>query len=299
MAIVRGELATPTRIWRLRTMRDTMILKPTRSEVDSLESGWLASTPDGDNIVTDTSRAQSRAYHALATAGGYATAVDAELGLSLSDTQSASPFGNVAVLSRPLTVDATRLAVSAMRDFYGSADGGPFIIFSAWPTLELDAEGFTLAGHPPLMVRWEPDHNPNRFDADVREVGCAAELEDFERTLVESYPAPELLPWDAGCFLGPEALESSWKFFVVYDGGAPVGTAASFATSTVTLIEMVAVKGSARGKGLGSAVTAAAAGSDPSRPAVLISSDLGRPVYTRLGFTTINRFTCLIGRRRS
>jgi len=39
------------------------------------------------------------------------------------------------------------------------------------------------------------------------------------------------------------------------------------------------------------AVTWAATTADPTLPAVLIASDLGRPVYERLGYTTRNRWT--------
>ena len=167
-----------------------------RTQTDApLETGWLPSTPDGDNIVTDMSRAQAQAYRALAVAGGHTTRADEDLGMSMTDTNVASPFGNVAILSRPLASDKTRLATSAMRDFYGSAAGGPFIVFSAWPTLELDADGFTLVGHPPLMVLWKPGRNRSHFDADVRTVTSAEELADFERALIEGYPVPELLPW--------------------------------------------------------------------------------------------------------
>ena len=278
-------------------MSDTVTSNHIQSDVAQLESGWLDSTPDGDNIVTDMARAQADAYHALAVASGHPTMVDPQLGLSMSDSRSASPFGNVAVLGRPLTADGTRSAAAAMHEFYGASTGGPFIVFSAWPMLGADIDGLTLVGHPPLMVHRKPAADGVRPGIDVREVGSTDELTDFEQALIEGYPAAELLPWRAGCFLGPSALACGWRFFVGYDDGAPVATAASFATSTVNLIEMVAVKEATRGKGLGATVTAAASRTDLNLPAVLISSDLGRPVYARLGFDSIVRFNCWIGQR--
>jgi len=51
------------------------------------------------------------------------------------------------------------------------------------------------------------------------------------------------------------------------------------------------------GRGYGLALTAAAAAVEPSKPATLIASDLGRPVYDRLGFVAVMRFTYWLGLR--
>jgi hypothetical protein len=59
----------------------------------------------------------------------------------------------------------------------------------------------------------------------------------------------------------------------------------------ITEIDWVGTLPVARGRGVGAAVTWAATAVDPSRPAVLIASDPGRPVYERLGYLPINRFT--------
>jgi predicted N-acetyltransferase YhbS len=47
----------------------------------------------------------------------------------------------------------------------------------------------------------------------------------------------------------------------------------------------------ARGKGIGAALTWAATLAEPELPATLISSDDGRPVYERMGYLPIHRFT--------
>jgi hypothetical protein len=54
---------------------------------------------------------------------------------------------------------------------------------------------------------------------------------------------------------------------------------------------MVATLDGARGHGYGAAVTWAATTADPTLPAVLIASDPGRPVYDRLGYTALTRWT--------
>jgi len=47
---------------------------------------------------------------------------------------------------------------------------------------------------------------------------------------------------------------------------------------------MISARPEVRGRGVGRAVTAAATVVAPDRPAMLISSDDGRPVYERLGY---------------
>jgi hypothetical protein len=36
---------------------------------------------------------------------------------------------------------------------------------------------------------------------------------------------------------------------------------------------------------------------DPARPAMLIASDLGQPVYERMGYVRLTRFTLWVGSR--
>ena len=53
----------------------------------------------------------------------------------------------------------------------------------------------------------------------------------------------------------------------------------------------VAALPAARGRGVGAAVTWAATLCQPERPAVLVASDDGRPVYERMGYVAIERWT--------
>ena len=60
-----------------------------------------------------------------------------------------------------------------------------------------------------------------------------------ERTLIEAYPVPEMQPWHRCSMLHPAVLDSDWRFLVGYHGDEPVGTAAAFVTSSLTLVELV------------------------------------------------------------
>lgn len=67
--------------------------------------------------------------------------------------------------------------------------------------------------------------------------------------------------------------------------------AAALSHAGLTLVEYVAVLPQGRGQGAGAAVTWAATLSEPEQPAVLIASDDGRPVYERMGYRAIERWT--------
>lgn len=265
-------------------------------ENPGLETGWNDATPDGDNVLLDTGRTMVAAYAELAHSRGARIERCDDLGLQLTDSGSLSPFGNQAHLLRPLgsAADARRLATE-LTAFYERVDGGPYLMFSSWPTGDLREHGLTLAGHPPLMVCPAPAVAAPPAGVTVRRVTTEAQLGDFEQTLVEAYPARELWPWAPNCFFSAGVLETAWRLYVAYDDERPLAVAAGWTGARVTLVEMVATRSECRGRGLGGAVTAAAAAGD--RPAVLLASDDGRVVYARLGFVPVMRFTLWVGTR--
>jgi hypothetical protein len=53
-----------------------------------------------------------------------------------------------------------------------------------------------------------------------------------------------------------------------------------------------------RGRGYGRAITAATIAVDLSKPATLVASDLGRPIYEQLGFVAVMRVTYWLGLRQ-
>lgn len=123
-----------------------------------------------------------------------------------------------------------------------------------------------------------------------------AQLEDFERTLVEAYPAPEQ-PFAGLRLLGAPVLASDWRLFSGYEGDRCVATAAAWLDDAATVVEMVSVRDECRGRGFGTAITAAATHAVPGRSAMLIASDLGRPIYDQLGYLPLLRYTLFLGMR--
>jgi GNAT superfamily N-acetyltransferase len=168
----------------------------------------------------------------------------------------------------------------------------PYALIAAWPTSDLRQHGLVLLGHPPLMVRWPgPRPAPTTQRVEVREVGDAAELAVAERVLVDGYPMPELQPLTPGDLLGPAILDDRTRVWLARVDGGPAAMAAAHLHAGVTMVEYVAALPRARGRGAGSVVTWAATLADPDRPAVLLASDDGRPVYERMGYRAVERWT--------
>ena len=166
-------------------------------------------------------------------------------------------------------------------------------LISPHPTPDLEASGWVLIGHPPLMARLPGAVPPPVVPGALRiqEVVDRPGLEVFERTLVDGYPMPDMQPYAWGGFYDERVLGGPTRFWVGFVDGQPVVTAAAHVAAGVNNVEMVATLDGWRGHGYGAAVTWAATTSDPSLPAILIASDLGRSVYERLGYTALTRWT--------
>jgi len=71
--------------------------------------------------------------------------------------------------------------------------------------------------------------------------------------------------------------------------GEIVATALAAVTDVAVSIQAVSTRKDVRGRGIGGAMTAAAIAVAPDLPATLTASDLGYPVYRRLGFRDVGR----------
>jgi hypothetical protein len=262
-----------------------------------LETGYGSATPAGDNLCNDYAQGLAAAFTELAAARGDRIVDDADA--ATTDGSSPSLFGNVTVVRRPLAGDEWTALAARLHAFYGGHEGGPFMVFSAWPTPDLTALGFGRIGHPPLMYRAAgPVADEPVPGLELRAVGDESTSRDWERTLVEAYPDPSLQPYQPGCFL-PARLDQApgWRHWVGYLDGEAVATASAFVGAHHVDVEMISARAEVRGRGVGRAVTAAATLAAPELPAMLISSDDGRPVYQRLGYVPILRYTMWAGRR--
>ena len=81
------------------------------------------------------------------------------------------------------------------------------------------------------------------------------------------------------------------RLFVGWTGDRPVAASSAWIAEGINDVTVVATLPDARRRGYGEALTWRAALADPSLPAMLVSSDDGRPVYERMGFLPLFRFT--------
>jgi hypothetical protein len=255
-------------------------------EGEHLTTGWEPDLDTSDSIVRQAVLAHASWAVAQASSLGRAWHDGPDWAAGHSGDRGA--MTNWVVVKRPL-LDLGRVVeeVAALLPA-----GVPYLLVSAWPTPDLSPHGLGLVGHPPLMFRApSPELAPARSDLEVRWVSGAAELADAERVIVDGYPMPEMQPFSPGQLYVPELLDTSTRVVVAYDHEIPMATAAAHSAAGVTLVEGVAVMPEARGKGAGAAVTLAATTAFPGQAAVLIASDDGQPVYARLGYLRLERWT--------
>lgn len=133
----------------------------------------------------------------------------------------------------------------------------------------------------------------------IKEVSSEAELDDFKQVFVETYEIPAWAgqAWvDATLKIG--IGKSPWRIFVGYLDNNPVATNMLFNGGGVASVYAVATIPSARGKGIGGAITLKplleARDKDGYKYAVLFSTEMGIKVYERIGFrmtdVKINRY---------
>jgi GNAT superfamily N-acetyltransferase len=133
---------------------------------------------------------------------------------------------------------------------------------------------------------------------EIVEVADADALADYEQVLVDGFPVESLQPWARGCALAESVITvPGWRLWVGYHDARAVTVASVIVAHDVAHVEWVATLPEARGRGFGAAVTWQATRAEPELPAMLLATDMGRPVYARMGYVPLFRFTFLSANR--
>ena len=258
-------------------------------EGEHLTDGWEPELAPDDTLVRSCVLVHAEWLLASAAAGGRPSRrTDLWAGAHVGDR---GMLTNPVILLRPL--DDAPGVLAEIEELIPAAT--PYFLLSPFQTADLAAHGLVKIGHPPLMVRM-PAPRPGGDPADVEVVEVVDEdtLAEAERVLVEGYPMPDVQPLVPGSVLPPALLGSSTHLWLARVDGAPVAVAMGYVGEAAVLVEYVATLSAARGRGAGAAVTWAATLAAPDFPAVLIASDDGRPVYERMGYLAIHRWTAWI-----
>jgi hypothetical protein len=265
-----------------------MILDP------KLRAGWEPDTPVTDSLLRRFLVNWTAANEAPATMlGGRSLRRD---DLAAGDVGRPAPLYNVATLLAPLFPDGVAEVMATLDDFYGFSVGGKsgdVYLFSPWPTPDLRPHGWTLGGHEPFMLRPVGGEAPPippglRIEA----VRTEESLRAFEDAIVRGFPMPELEAQGPGAAFTAEMLtDDRQRFWVGWEGDRPVAAAATFVEAGINDVTLVATVPEARRRGYGAALTWCATLADPSLPALLLATEEGRPVYERMGYISLFRFT--------
>lgn len=119
----------------------------------------------------------------------------------------------------------------------------------------------------------------------VERVTAPAALARAEQVIVDGFPQRRLQPYRPGRSLPPLVLGlGGWAVWLARSDGEPAGACCSYDDGTAVGIYWVATLPRYRSRGVGRAVMAAALAASPGRPAVLVATAAGQPLYASLGF---------------
>jgi GNAT superfamily N-acetyltransferase len=259
-----------------------------------LRAGWEPDMPVMDSLLrgflvnwTASIEAQGKSFSARTLQRDDLAAVD---------VGRPSVGGNVATLLAPLFSEDVDEIMTTLDDFYGFASSertGAVYLFSPWPSPDLRPHGWSLVDYQPLMLR--PSGGvmpPAPSGLRIEEVRDDEGLRAFENAIVDGFPIAELAGQGSGAAFKVEMLaDERQRLWVGWEGERPVSAASAFVAAGVNNVTLVATLPEARGRGYGAALTWRATLADPDLPAMLIATDDGRPVYERLGYLSLFRFT--------
>jgi GNAT superfamily N-acetyltransferase len=248
-----------------------------------LEDGWNPGTPASDSLV----RAFVTGFGDLISGVGRAVGARVLEDDDVIAVDSGTDFflANGAVLRHPVRDADLPEAIDRLRGFFAGGPGVAWMLLSAWPIPPI--ERMNLIGHPPLMLRPAGGEAPPLPPGlALREARDGAGMADFAQALA-GYPAPATEVFANARILDDPAR----RFWVGYVDDRPVACAGVHVTDVCNEVEYVAAHPEVRGRGIGAAVTWAATLADPTKPALLIASDPGQPVYEKMGYLRLMRMT--------
>jgi hypothetical protein len=226
------------------------------------------------------------AYRAWSEGTGRRTRLWDDLSCADLELPESLPPNSATLLRRP-EPGAIPDVVKRTSEFFGARPGGGYELWSLWRLPEPVA-GVVDVWTCPCMIR-EPggEARPAPAELEIVEADDAGTVRDAEALIAEVFGSGAA----PGSTLSVECLGDEFRVWVGRVGGRPVTTAMAAVSAGFVGIYAVATAESARGHGYGEAVTWAATLSRPELPATLQASELGRPVYERMGYRTVAEFT--------
>jgi ribosomal protein S18 acetylase RimI-like enzyme len=208
---------------------------------------------------------------------------------------TATGIGGAAFNAAWVTGPAPSDALDAACDVLAGADA-PYLVmvpepYAAHCDPSLRGRGLTVAGTAPAMVRpATADLPPVPDGLRVERVRDERALDDLALTVAAAFGrAGARSPVYVPSLLADERV----ALFTGYDADGPVATAGLVTGAGQAGIYAVGVREEARGRGYGAALTRAAvahAATTGYADVVLQATELGEPLYRRMGFATVRGY---------
>ena len=256
-----------------------------------LETGWLARTAVEDNLLRQFVHSQAVVNAITAAAIGGRTEHSDDV--FLADTGGPVPYLNQAILTRPLT-GADDPTLRTIESFFheASPSGRPATLLSIWPTPDLSSRGWSLVGHPAMVLR-APDaavHEPSP-GVDVRVATAPEDFTTAERIAVEGYPFEEAQDLPAGSLFPPALKGTDLVVRLGLLDGETVAVGNVVVAHGLVNLCLGATMPAARRRGVWEALVWARVDEAAELPAVAYTSDYSRPGFLQMGFLPVTRFT--------
>lgn len=258
---------------------------------EPLATGWGPETDQTDTIT------RRFLFHWAATCEAFTRSVQGRVARGHrfigTDYGRESGYFNCIVLLQPPREDDIDELLAEIDDF--TADGsGRIELLSLWPTPDLRPRGWTLEGHPPLLIR-PPSGVPTPTgarDLDVRRVTSPAALHDWERVAIEGYPLPDIDSAVPGGLVTPAILDDDRvRMWVGYENDTAVSIGTSFVEDDLAGFAFGVTRPEARGSGHWNVHARLRIAATPAHWMAGLFSDYSRPLAERIGFVPITRFT--------
>jgi GNAT superfamily N-acetyltransferase len=202
-------------------------------------------------------------------------------------------FLNIVFVTRPLAAPEDQLG-AAMRFF--DSRGEPFIVriregLDRGSEAACDALGMPYSDTVPGMVSTNLLSPAAPDGLDVQVVRSLSELDQFQSVIADGYGLPR---GDVDAFVRPALLEDAEvESYVGYFEGKPIATSTLAFGGGVAGVHNVSTVPAARKRGFGEALTWHAMARGAGRGcdmAALQASEMGQPIYERMGFRVVSRY---------
>jgi GNAT superfamily N-acetyltransferase len=191
------------------------------------------------------------------------------------------------IVRRPFAADPGQV-VALMA---GARQRGRVVVEDSFGELALPAAGGVTVDRMPVMVRAAGGVSAPAAGPGVRVVQATdpGTLAQAERVIVDGFPQRALQPYRPGRSLPPLVLAvPGWQTWLAYVDGEPAAACCTYDDGAAVGVYWLATLARHRSRGLGRAVMSAALTASPERPATLVATTAGEPLYAAMGFRAVS-----------